>query len=97
MSTIASFGRLAVIIIAAVGAGSVRAEDWTTGYASQGRTSYLPGVMVAPPFALAWEYASPKPLKGGALVAVQRAYVSDEAFHVWSLSLADGTVAWKHD
>jgi len=73
------------------------AEFWTTGYASLARTSYLAGEAVVPPFALAWEYESPRPLKGAPLVALSRAYVSDEQLHVWSLNLADGKIAWKHD
>ena len=71
--------------------------DWTTSYAGLSRASYLAGESVTPPFALQWEYESPRPLKGAPLVALDRAYVSDEQLHVWSLNLADGTVAWKHD
>jgi outer membrane protein assembly factor BamB len=71
--------------------------DWTTSYASLSRTSYLASEAVVPPFALQWEYESPKPLKGAPIVALNRAYVNDEQLHVWSLNLTDGTVAWKHD
>jgi outer membrane protein assembly factor BamB len=71
--------------------------DWTTSYASLSRSSYLADESVTPPFVIQWEYESPKPLKGAPIVSLSRVYVNDEKLHIWSLNLADGTVAWKHD
>lgn len=73
------------------------AADWTTSYANLTRVSYLASEAVSPPFALLWQYENPKPLKGASLVAVDRVFLSDAQFHVWSLKLPDGSVVWKHE
>jgi len=88
---------ISFILLASFIVSLSHAADWTTSYASLARTSYLVGEAVVPPFALAWEYESKKPLTGAPLVAIGRTYLSDSQLHVWSLKLEDGTVVWKHD
>jgi len=85
---------LSAIILAVAPAG---AEDWTTSYASLARTSYLTGDGIVPPFSLAWESTVPKPLAGAPLVAINRAFLTDQQLDVWALDLNDGHVVWSHD
>ncbi len=76
-----------------------RAEDWTTAYAGLGRTSYLSGEAIAPPFSVLWEATLPAAVKGAPIVSglLGHAYLSTPQLHVYALKLSDGTIAWKHD
>lgn len=82
-----------------VASTSVRAEDWTTAYAGLGRTSYLQGEAIAPPFAVLWQAELPQPVKGAPIVSglLGFAYLATPQLHVFALKLSDGTIAWKHD
>jgi len=87
----------AVAVIAALFSIPVTAvsAEWTTAQASLKRTSYQSGEPVAPPFAVAWEYTGSEDFLCAPLVAMDRAFLTSRAYHVTSLSLADGKVAWS--
>ncbi len=86
-----------MVIGALLAVRPVAAEDWTTAYAGLGRTSYLAGEALAPPFAVAWDTTLPGAMKGAPLVAFGHAYLSDVQLHVWCVTTADGAIVWKHD
>jgi len=89
ISAVAVFAALFSIPVTALGA------EWTTAYACLKRTSYQSGEPVAPPFAVAWEYAGGEEFLCAPLVAMDRAFLTSRAYHVSSLNLADGKVVWS--
>jgi len=89
--------RMFLTIMAALLSAPLFANEWTTAYACLGRTSYLAGETVAPPFAVAWEYAAKSDLLAAPLVAMDRAFITTKGLHVTSLELGTGKIVWAFE
>lgn len=83
-----------LVVVALSLGGPALSNEWTTAYAGLGRTSYLAGETVAPPFAVAWEWTGSGDLLAAPLVAMDRAFVTTKGLLVTSLELATGKVVW---